>query len=172
MEIDYKINLSTSMTKALQAYNPDFKIWRSAKFNPKLITDYPYKPYQAPSAVFGDFNGDGAIDAVLMGHDKTKELLIAILSKSSKEDYKVVEIWTKHGLWNSKNTHPESIADGDLFLFLHHKGEIIKRSNPNGCSERTLKTDAFGIENFDIKGIETLFPCGDMPILVSCQLYN
>lgn len=170
VEIDYKINLSTSMAKAVQIFNPDFTIWRRARFNLESIKNYPYKASQSPSAVFGDFNGDGIIDAVLMGHDNTDELLIAIMSKSGKEDYKVVGIWTKYGLWNSKNVPPESIAGGDFLLFLHHKGERIKSKNLNGCSERTLKTDAFGVMNFDVKDIETLFPCGNMPVIVSCRL--
>jgi len=170
VEVDYKITLSTSMAKVLQIYNPDFRVWTRARFNLELIKNYPYKASQSPSAVFGDFNGDGIIDAVLMGYDKTDELLIAILSKSGKEEYKVVGVWTKYGLWNSKNVPPESMAGGDFLLFLHHKGERIKSNSLNGCSERTLKTDAFGVKNFDVKDIETFFPCGDMPVLVSCQL--
>lgn len=170
VEIDYKITLSTSMAQALQIYNPDFRIWRRARFNLEAIKDYHYKTVQSPSAVFGDFNGDGIIDAVLMGYDKTDEMLIAVLSKPGKENYKVAGIWTKYGLWNSKNVPPESMAGGDFLLLLHHKGERIKSNNPNGCSERILKTDAFGVRNFDVKDIETFFPCGDMPVVVSCQL--
>jgi len=170
VEIDYKITLSTSMVKALRTYNPDFRIWGRARFSLELIKDYPYKASQSPSAIFGDFNGDGIIDAVLLGYDKTDERLISILSKPGKEDYKVVEIWTKYGLWNSKDVPPESTTGGDLLLFLHHKGEKIKSKSVNGCSEQTLKTDSFGVKNLDVKDIETFFPCGDMPVVVSCQL--
>lgn len=168
--IEYSVVLSSAMASALRFYNPDFMLWGQKNFTPMLVSTYKYSLQSVPSAVIGDFNGDGIIDAVLMGHDKTDELLIAILSKFGKEEYKVVGIWTKYGLWNSKNMQPESRAGGDLLLFLHHKGETIKSNNPNGCSERILKTDAFGVKNFDAKDIETLFPCGDMPVIVSCQL--
>jgi hypothetical protein len=170
--IDYKVALSTSMAKAVRTYNTDFKIWKKARFNSELIKSYPYKASQSPSAVFGDFNGDGIIDAVLGGYDKTNELLIAIMSKPGKDDYKAVEIWTKYGSWNSKDIRPDSMTGGDFLLFLHHKGETIAHVTPNSCSEQTLATDAFGIKNFEIKGVETFFPCGDMPIPTSCLLYK
>ena len=100
------------------------------------------------------------VDAILMGHDKVYEWMIAIVSKSDGKEYKVVEIWFS------------SDPGRDLLLVLHHKGEIIKSDKPNGCSERILKTDAFGVKNFDSENRETFFPCGDKPMLVSCLLDN
>lgn len=172
IEIDYRITLSTPMAKALKKRKPDFRIWKRERFKPGSIKNYSYKTFQSPSAVFGDFNGDEIIDAILMGHDKINEWIIAIVSKPDRKEYKVIEIWIKFGLWNSKNMQPGSVTDSDLILVLHHKGEIIKSDKPNRCSERILKTDAFGVKNFDSENKETLFPCGDAPMMSSCLLEN
>lgn len=172
VEIDYKIILSTPMAKALKKRKPDFRIWKRKNFTPESVEKYEYKVSQSPSVVFGDFNGDNVIDAILSGHNKINELIIAIVSKSNSGEYKVIEIYMKYGEWNLKNSNPDSISYVDLILVLHHKGEIIKSDKPNRCSERILKTDAFGVKNFDIKNKETFFPCGDAPMMSSCLLEN
>jgi len=202
-EIAYKVSLSSEMAEALGKYeerrNSVFRICDIESFSEGIIDSSSFGKLQSPSAVFGDFNGDGMVDSVLMGYmengqgeviaivsqlakrdkDKAKEIQDVVMSPSPgwtdtpnnskkeeiKEKYKAFEIALLNG-WAFRGEKPYRL---DLALTLHRKGEIIKSSNPNRCSH-VLTTDAFGIENFDEKNTETLFPCGEMPLSVACLM--
>ncbi len=199
MKIDYEVELSSSMKKALKEKNSDFKIWKRVNFASQVTSEYKYTAYQSPSAVFGDFNGDNIIDVVLMGYGKIQQHIIAIVSNVPKsklqdsksmhydqmvidpyamssfppkketvmEKYKAVEIW----LGNGFSRPPESTRNIKLSLIFHPKGEIIKgdiKKYPDACNE-VLKNDAFAVKNFDIDGLETLFPC-EKYMVVSCVI--
>ena len=87
--------LPSAMTVALKKFDPDF--------TPRLLTDYPdwvwrsdcspqprcrashlyqFSSSQALLAVIGDFNGDGALDVVVDGDNKTTGRRLAIMSSS------------------------------------------------------------------------------------------
>lgn len=151
IEISYKIILSTLMAKALEKYSPDFKIWQAQDFIPPIRATEIVPPNQFPSCLFGDFNGDGIIDAVLMGQDKTNELVIAVLSKHNAYEITEIErfpfidpkeIWTI--------TEPDKKEYGlSHSLTLLTRGKVVK-TFPNPSSlEITLMTDAFVIEYFE-----------------------
>lgn len=98
IEVEYKVVLSTGMEAALTIYDPEFKIWEARDFEPFLRDIYTYGPspgryfhtYQVLSAVIGDFNGDKISDIVLIGHNKTHEKRIVLISSTT--DYSVVEL--------------------------------------------------------------------------------
>ena len=98
IEVEYKVLLSTGMEAALKAYDPEFEIWKAQDFDPFLRNVYTYGPtpgeyfrtYQTLSAVIGDFNGDKIPDVALLGHNKTHDKRIVILSKDT--GYVIVEL--------------------------------------------------------------------------------
>lgn len=174
VEISYDIVLSSAMSEALKKRYPDFKIWKQVNFDPEVVREYRYTDYQSPSGVFGDFNGDNIVDAVLMGYNKlpgqewTRMEMLAIVSNTSAQkkelpagEYKVVDIWM------SESIEPSEATRGiKSVLAFHPKGEIVRGSSENACDE-VLKNDAFGVKNLDMEGIETLFPC-DKYMITSC----
>ncbi|MBI5178701.1 MAG: hypothetical protein HZA04_05530 [Nitrospinae bacterium] len=96
IEVEYKVFLSTGMTAALNKYDPEFKIWRAQDFHTMWRGLYDYKSfqpsrsflaYQTPSAVIGDFNGDGIPDAALSGHTKKYQALLVVLSKGQMYEH-------------------------------------------------------------------------------------
>lgn len=158
VEIAYRIILSPDMKKVLKKHNPNFEIWKAEDYIPTLIQWYnftsfeqgrPFFTYQTPSAVIGDFNGDDAVDAVMMGHDKANNLTIAIMSGNN--DYNIIELG-KGPLKNPKEDWL-GVYDGDdgveygfyTSLSLVQPGKI---KTYNG-SEINLTTDAFEIEVFE-----------------------
>jgi hypothetical protein len=148
IEIEYKVILSTGMEDALKAYDPEFEPWKALDFEPFLRNIYTYGPatgeyfrtYQTLSAVIGDFNGDKIPDIALLGHNKTHEKKIVILSKNTI--YKVVE------LLNYPLTDPLYPAakkgDGNIGRCLEFVPPgLIKAEPAYNRPELTLKTDAF-----------------------------
>lgn len=91
-QCSYKVVLAPGIRDALRNYNPDFKIWEQNEYKPEVIGLYSFSARQSPSAILGDFNGDGYIDAALSGRNKTSSVLLAVLSDSATS-YKVLEIY-------------------------------------------------------------------------------
>lgn len=133
----YKVVLSSGIREALRNYNPDFKIWAQSEYKPEVIGLYSFSARQSPSAVKGDFNGDGHLDAALSGRNKTSSVLLAVLSDSATS-YKVVEI---HQPWFDKT----KIDFAAPTLSLQQKGS---RYAYGDMEVRTLAlaNDAIGIQ--------------------------
>jgi len=170
VRISYDVGLSSEMIRAVNIRHPDFRMWSSVNFDAKVLEGYKYSGRQSPSAVFGDFNNDGVIDAVLFGHNKIRLEIIVVVSDSDKStsrarghQYKVVDIWM-----SEREKVTDDMRGIRAILTSHAKGEIIKSESnlPDACN-KTLKNDAFGVRNLDIDGIETLFPCEEYLVL-SC----
>lgn len=97
-QCSYKVVLAPGIREALRSYDPDFRVWEQNEYKPEVIGLYSFSARQSPSAIKGDFNGDGHIDAALAGRNKTSSVLMAVLSTSATS-YKVVEI---HQPWFDK----------------------------------------------------------------------
>ena len=69
VKYSYNVSLTPEMRKALKAYNPTFKILKMPDFAEELrIRLSPDSSnLSCYSAIFGDFNGDGQIDAAVLG---------------------------------------------------------------------------------------------------------
>lgn len=147
--IAYKVTLSSAMATALKTYDLEFKIWEVQDFEPSLREMYTYGGYsskyiinyQAPSAVIGDFNGDKIPDAALLGHNRTHDKRIMILSKNT--GYSIIE------LLNYPLTDPlfptAKKGGGNIgqLLKLIPAGRKIKAEPAYNRPELNLKTDAF-----------------------------
>jgi hypothetical protein len=83
------------MKKAIEAFNPDFEMWKIEDYTPKVVNDDPQKdnPRKLPFALIVDANKDNMPDVILDGHDKEKFLLIGVISE--KDDYRVLLIQEK-----------------------------------------------------------------------------
>jgi len=97
-QCSYKVVLVPGIREALRNYAPDFRIWEQSEYNPEVTGLYSFSARQSPSAIKGDFNGDGYMDAALSGRNKTSSVLLAVLSDSATS-YKVIEI---HQPWFDK----------------------------------------------------------------------
>jgi hypothetical protein len=105
--------LNERMQKALDTYAPGFQRFVAAQYVPDVDTTY---------RADGDFNGDAIPDLALYGHDKTRELLLVLLSQPDS-NYTVIPLEDRqllpveNGLGVSINTQPPGPLDiPDEFL--------------------------------------------------------
>ena len=82
------------MSVALDRFAPTFEPFSPTEYSPEIVRDSASWRNEPPHQAKGDFNGDGLQDLALNGHDKTRELLIVILSQpdSSYRVYPLKEI--------------------------------------------------------------------------------
>ncbi len=73
--------LPDAMTKTLKKLDRDFVPWTDDDYIPSLVKTYRFSAQESPFAVIGDFNGDGALDVAIQGHDPHALLIVAVLSK-------------------------------------------------------------------------------------------
>jgi len=73
--------LSEAMRSALDQFAATFEPFAPEEYNPELAAYSASRQNQRLYQAKGDFNGDGLADLALNGHDKTRELLIVILSQ-------------------------------------------------------------------------------------------
>jgi len=88
--LEYSVVLSSVMTESLRSYDPDFMLWEQKDYEPILVGAYRYSLQSIPSAVIGDFNGDKIQDVALLGHNKTHDKRIVVLSKNTR--HSVIEL--------------------------------------------------------------------------------
>jgi len=165
--ISYQVILSSEMAEALKRYEKKYNngysyyIFNAENFKKEIIDNYPFGKFRLPSAVFGDFNGDGIIDVVLMGYweggGREHSAIMIESNPTNKENKKEEKYIVKEiVLYNQ-------IENVNLYLTFHKKGEVITMDRKiMDCARETngvitLKTDAFGIQNFDLEGRETLY---------------
>ncbi len=88
----HEIEIPKPIKTALKKWDPDFIIWKSSDYSPTLCFDkhFSTSPVLALNAGLGDFNGDGKIDAAIVGHIKNEEVVVAVLS--NKSEYKVYPV--------------------------------------------------------------------------------
>jgi hypothetical protein len=201
---DYTIILSSEMDKALKEYEKKhygypFNILNAKNFKKDIINSYPFGIYQSPSAVFGDFNGDGIIDVVLMGQTEASQdsnwwvnpAVIEIVSNSKKtkkkektDDIVMMPISTNIAIPEKAKEEREKYVviriivlsfegkNADVYLTFHKKGEVIDTHNKVCARETggviTLKKDAFGIQNFEWEGKETVFNYSERFASIGC----
>ena len=95
------IVLPQKMKKAIEAFNPDFEMWKFEDYTPQVVNDDHQKdnPKKLPFALIVDANKDNIPDVILDGHDKKQALLIGVISEN--DEYRVLLI-DKRKLYNPK----------------------------------------------------------------------
>jgi len=85
-----QMRVSESMRRALAAYAPSFTPPQLADYAPDVAA-LAGSPCHLPLfGTVGDFNGDGQVDAALIGYDAGTELFVVLLSVGSR--YSVIEL--------------------------------------------------------------------------------
>ena len=89
------IVLPKKMKKAIEAFNPDFEMWKLEDYTPQVVNDDHQKdnPRKLPFALIVDANKDNIPDVILDGHDKERALLIGVISEN--DEYRVLIIEEK-----------------------------------------------------------------------------
>jgi len=89
------IVLPQEMKKAIEAFNPDFEMWKLEDYAPQVVNDDHQKDNRKklPFALIVDANKDNTPDVILDGHDKKKAFLIGVISE--KDEYRVLLIEEK-----------------------------------------------------------------------------
>lgn len=144
--IEFDAVLPVAMKKALVDHDPKFQVRAQGDFFPPIISEYRFSSAQAPATVVGDFNGDKALDAVLMGHNERSDLLIALLSQG--KSFKVVEVAKlplsdPKTLWNEMGK-----ASGyglSAFLTLVPRSKV---TSPHEGRSLDLETDGFELNYY------------------------
>ncbi len=151
--IRYEINLSSEIKKLLYEYDPDFQILNYDDYSEELISLFPITPYNTPSVVVGDFNGDNREDILMIGKkisNKHIEKEIVILSTNTTNNYIILTQW-------EAKYPPQKIGDEDsisysriskkkyAYLFQPRGSRYICGGDYAGKSMETLKRDGYAL---------------------------
>jgi len=140
-----KLVLSPAMSKAVHAYDEDFKPWTVQDYPADIISEYHYSEKSLPYAVRGDFNGDKIDDMVITGYNNDGNRLLIVLSSAT--DYAVIErrdsgsryCYLQARKLGKKISHIPSDV-----IRLYAKG--LKINNTPGVPGRTLDTESFSVQ--------------------------
>jgi hypothetical protein len=77
----WKLRLPLPIERCMKASATPLSPWKSGDFFGLAIEGYPYKPYQTPSAVIGDFDGDGAKDAAIYGRRQAESVIAVVFAR-------------------------------------------------------------------------------------------
>ncbi|MFH1539442.1 MAG: hypothetical protein ABIH66_10820 [bacterium] len=119
IKIEYTVTLPGKMQKALDEFDPEFRVFAQSEFSYNIINKaYVFSAIQAPSAVIGDFNGDGVKDVALFGRNKTNSRILCILSNG--ENFRVYDIESFNLEIGMIIEGPEN-KDSGLNIFLYYQ---------------------------------------------------
>lgn len=155
--------LTAPMNAALRAFDPEFRVRRLSDYPPYLwrpaCTEapdcarslYQIKPREALFAVIGDFNGDGVLDAVLDGDNRTVGRRLVVLSSGSA--FSVSELQQLPRIPG----HIESYRDNKNAIRLEDDGlqeglslaRAGRHRSPYEPRPLILKTDGVVVSTFD-----------------------
>lgn len=90
-----RLHLTPDMNKELKTKAPSFKQYPPKHFPADITKDYKFNKNQMMSAVLGDFNGDGSLDALVQGSDDEGDVIYFIHSSGSL--YFLSEFGSRHG---------------------------------------------------------------------------
>jgi hypothetical protein len=126
------IGLPPKIKKAVENFNPDFKMWKIEDYTPKVVNDNHQKnnPKQLPFALCVDANKNNIPDAILDGHDKKQALFIGVISEKDEYDILLID---KRYLYDPKTS--ENLFEGKreygliYYLWTLEDTKAAKRNN-------------------------------------------
>ncbi|MEM7646226.1 MAG: hypothetical protein AAF203_04905 [Pseudomonadota bacterium] len=163
---NHQLRLPDEVQKALKAYDPHFQPRKYSDFIPIVRSAYKTNQRDNLFSVIGDFNGDGLQDLVLMGSNKTNDLLVGVLSKDKA--YSVVSIE------KSPKTDPKTnwidVPPGEkqygLWTFVQHVGPG-KKTSPYEKEPIELKADGFSQSFWGKAGVVYYFEKGQFKSFIA-----
>jgi hypothetical protein len=129
----FRLFLPLPMAKLLEDSAPGFELWPWQHYDRDVRTVYVISHRTAPSAIIGDFNGDGVQDVVMEGHDRKRALRLCLLSHEVGFRLLILE----NHPWN-----PSALDPGTEISYLAFRAPGRIATNDNG-EEVVLRTDAF-----------------------------
>jgi hypothetical protein len=154
---EYEVKLSPAMQKSLYDFSPDFKLRGMEEYSARILEHYCYSPYSNPSAVVGDFNGDGSPDAYLVGYEKNWLERILLVSNPAgtydavrleKRKYDGIEAGVKACPWcYDKN---KKLINA---YYLQPKGASYICGGDYYMEKSSLKNDGIALLNIWEKGL-------------------
>jgi hypothetical protein len=129
----FRLLLPVPMQKVLGDSAPDFVLWPWEHYDRDLRSSYVISHRTAPSAVIGDYNGDGVQDVVMEGHDRNRMLRLCLLSRHDGFTFIVLQSLP----WDSTKLDPHTEIS---YLTFQGPGRIGTNYNEE---EMVLRTDAF-----------------------------
>ena len=145
---EHVVKLTKEQKDAIKSFDPSFQVRREADYLPSLVKDYVFTNRQLPFAVIGDFNGDGTMDVVLQGYNKTSELVIAVLS--AKGGGPIVMEVVRSRLVDPK-TELYTVGEQNEYGLWTYLTFVPKGNVDSAFAARPLKlsTDAFQLNYFE-----------------------
>ena len=126
------IVLPPKIKKAIEAYTPDFEMWKLEDYTPTILNEDHQKNNRRklPFALIVDANKDNIPDVILDGHDKEKCLLIGVISNNGGyrvltiEEKKLISPRTMQNMFQGKKEYGLS-----YFLWTLEEKEETKKTN-------------------------------------------
>ena len=118
----HEIEIPNPIKTALKKWDSNFIIWKSSDYSPTLCFDKDFSTSSvlALNAGLGDFNGDRRIDAAIVGHVKTEEAVVVVLSQG-KSKYKVFPVCVAN---ESSYKHKLAVLGSCRLMYLREIGEL------------------------------------------------
>lgn len=140
--------LSREMRHALKENAPDFRSWWSRHYLPSVMREYRLSAASAPFAVLADFNKDGVVDAALHGHDRERDLVIALLSKG--DAFEVIPIERGDASSMPVGLRDDAILGEEPFGLSKYLTHVppTRLSSPKEKAPLALDKDAFKVSQF------------------------
>ena len=139
--VEYRIALPSAMKRVLRAFDPGFKVWEQSDYSVADVRRYPFSLQSTPSAVVGDFNGDGRLDAVLAGRNKYGPEILAVMSASATYRVVLISRWSAFDALRGKDMAVPKTAFG-LLAFVP-KGKTYDIGGDTVTRLFTFKNDGF-----------------------------
>ncbi len=74
----WEMRIPLTMRRALERAVPGFRPWTVADYAEDIRRDYCFTMRETPWAIAGDFDGDGACDLVIDGHDAARSCRVCV----------------------------------------------------------------------------------------------
>ena len=129
------------MERTLRAFDPGFKAWEQSDYSVADIRRYPFSLQSTPSAVVGDFNGDGRLDAVLAGRNEHGPEILAVMSEAATYRVVLISQWNAFDALRAKGKAVPKTALG--LLAFTSKGKTYDIGGDTVSQLVTLKNDGF-----------------------------
>lgn len=141
--------LTPLMQEFLYRFSPDFKLRPLEEYSAKVLEHYCYSPGSSPSAVIGDFNGDGRPDAFLVGYEKDWLAAILLISNGPDAYYPVYASRNKYDGLEAAVKNCSWCFDKEKKLvhsyYLQPRGAAYSCGGDYSRINRTLKNDGIAL---------------------------